>query len=109
MKAVLIKEPGDAAQLFIGEYPTPKPADDELLVEVKATALNRADIMQRKGLYPPPPGASDIPGLEIAGIVTEVGDKFSTIKEGDKVCALVTGGGYAEYCLALMHRLYRLL
>ena len=87
-------------ELQLTERAIPQPSTSEVLIKVCAAGINRPDIMQRKGLYPPPPGASDIPGLEIAGIVTEVGDKSSTIKEGDKVCALVTGGGYAEYCLA---------
>ena len=87
-------------QLKLTERPIPQPSSTEVLVKVCAAGINRPDIMQRKGLYPPPPGASDIPGLEIAGIVTKVGSKSSNIKEGDKVCALVTGGGYAEYCLA---------
>ena len=87
-------------QLQLTERPIPQPSSTEVLVKVCAAGINRPDIMQRKGLYPPPPGASDIPGLEIAGIVTKVGSKSSNIKEGDKVCALVTGGGYAEYCLA---------
>jgi len=87
-------------ELQLTERPIPQPSSTEVLVKVCAAGINRPDIMQRKGLYPPPPGASDIPGLEISGIVTETGNKSSNIKEGDKVCALVTGGGYAEYCLA---------
>ena len=88
------------SELQLTERPIPQPSSTEVLVKVCAAGINRPDIMQRKGLYPPPPSASDIPGLEIAGIVTKVGNKSSIIKEGDKVCALVTGGGYAEYCLA---------
>ena len=88
------------SELQLTERPIPQPSSTEVLVKVCAAGINRPDIMQRKGLYPPPPGASDIPGLEVAGIVTKVGNKSSIIKEGDKVCALVTGGGYAEYCLA---------
>jgi putative PIG3 family NAD(P)H quinone oxidoreductase len=87
-------------QLQLTERPIPQPSSTEVLIKVCAAGINRPDIMQRRGLYPPPPGASDIPGLEIAGIVNKVGNKSSNIKEGDKVCALVTGGGYAEYCLA---------
>jgi NADPH2:quinone reductase len=82
------------------ERPVPQPSDSEVLIKVYTAGVNRPDIMQRKGLYPPPTGASDIPGLEIAGIVTKTGNKTSHIKEGDRVCALVPGGGYAEYCLA---------
>ena len=80
--------------------PVPKPQAGQALIKVMAAGINRPDLMQRKGLYPPQPGASDIPGLEIAGIVTELGDNTGNLKIGDKVCALVTGGGYAEYCLA---------
>jgi NADPH:quinone reductase len=82
------------------ERPVPVPKAGLVLIKVMAAGINRPDVMQRKGLYPPPPGASDIPGLEIAGIVTALGDNSSTLAIGDKVCALVTGGGYAEYCLA---------
>jgi len=82
------------------ERAVPVPATHEVLIKVAAAGVNRPDVMQRKGLYPPPPGASDIPGLEIAGTVMEVGESVSQLKAGDTVCALVTGGGYAEYCLA---------
>ena len=82
------------------ERPVPVPKTGQALIKVMAAGINRPDVMQRKGLYPPPPGASDILGLEIAGIVTELGDNTNNLKIGDKVCALVTGGGYAEYCLA---------
>lgn len=78
----------------------PVPEAGQVLIKVMAAGVNRPDVMQRMGLYPPPPGASDIPGLEIAGIVVAIGDIPSTLAIGDKVCALVTGGGYAEYCLA---------
>ncbi|MDP9047757.1 MAG: NAD(P)H-quinone oxidoreductase [Bacteroidota bacterium] len=71
---------------------------DEVLVKVAAAGVNRPDVAQRKGSYPPPPGASDIPGLEISGRVVEVGENVARWKKGDKICALVTGGGYAEYC-----------
>lgn len=99
MKAILVKEPGEVDQLMIGEFPTPKPADDELLVKVKAAALNRADILQRQGHYPPPPGASPILGLDMAGIVEQVGIKCTGWKPGDRVCGLLSGGGYAEYAV----------
>ncbi len=78
------------------ERPVPRPADGEVLIRVDAAGVNRPDIMQRLGKYPPPPGASDIPGLEIAGIV--VAGSSADFKYGDRVCALVAGGGYAEYC-----------
>jgi NADPH:quinone reductase len=82
------------------ERPVPMPKAGQILIKVIAAGVNRPDIMQRKGLYPPPPGASDIPGLEIAGIVVALGDNPDNFNIGDKVCGLVTGGGYAEYCLA---------
>jgi NADPH:quinone reductase len=82
------------------ERPVPVPKAGQVLIKVMAAGVNRPDVMQRKGLYPPPPGASDIPGLEIAGIVIALGEHSTTLSIGDKVCALVTGGGYAEHCLA---------
>lgn len=82
------------------ERPIPKVSDSEVLIKVNAAGINRPDLMQRQGLYPPPPGASDIPGLEVAGSVIETGSKVTYLKAGDKVCSLVSGGGYAEYCLA---------
>jgi putative PIG3 family NAD(P)H quinone oxidoreductase len=97
MKVILVKEPGGVDQLTPGEYPAPSYHNDELLVRVKATALNRADILQREGKYPPPKGASPILGLEIAGVVEEVGANCSGWFRGDRVCALLAGGGYAEY------------
>jgi putative PIG3 family NAD(P)H quinone oxidoreductase len=97
MKAILLKEHGDASQLYLGEYPKPEPAEREIRVKVKATALNRADILQRRGFYPPPPGASTILGLEFSGIVEKPGPKCTKWQSGDRVCGLVAGGGYAEY------------
>lgn len=78
----------------------PTPSANQVLIKVAAAGVNRPDVMQRKGLYPAPPDASDIPGLEVAGTIVALGDNISHLNEGDKVCALVTGGGYAEYCLA---------
>jgi NADPH2:quinone reductase len=98
MKAIIITRHGGPEVLKIEEKPAPKCQPDEVLVKVAAAGINRPDIAQRKGNYSPPPGASDIPGLEIAGIITEVGSNTSRWKVGDKVCALVTGGGYATYC-----------
>jgi len=72
----------------------------EVLIEVAAAGVNRPDVMQRKGMYPPPPGASDIPGLEVAGTVVAIGEGVALLAVGDQVCALVTGGGYAEFCIA---------
>ncbi|MFG1374420.1 NAD(P)H-quinone oxidoreductase [Xanthobacter oligotrophicus] len=98
MTAILISAPGGPEVLVPGTRPVPAPAPGELLVKVEAAGINRPDVMQRKGLYPPPPGASDIPGLEIAGTVVALGEGASRFKVGDRVCALVTGGGYAQYC-----------
>ena len=89
-----------AKALKLTERPIPTPADYQVLIKIVAAGVNRPDIMQRKGLYPAPSGASDIPGLEIAGTVVATGAAVSHLKPGDSVCALVTGGGYAEYCLA---------
>ncbi|MBB3057124.1 NAD(P)H-quinone oxidoreductase [Mucilaginibacter gotjawali] len=99
MKAIVITQPGAPEVLQIEERPTPACLPDEVLVKVAAAGVNRPDVSQRKGHYPPPPGASpDIPGLEIAGTIIETGANVTRWKVGDKVCALVTGGGYAEYC-----------
>ena len=99
MRAVLINSPGGREQLYIGEVNTPLPGETEIRVKVKATAVNRADIAQRQGNYPPPEGASPILGLELAGIVDEVGAKVSKWKKGDRVFGLLEGGGYAEYAV----------
>jgi putative PIG3 family NAD(P)H quinone oxidoreductase len=100
MVAVEIVRPGGPEVLHATSRPVPKPGDGEVLVRVAAAGVNRPDAMQRAGMYPPPPGASDIPGLEIAGEVVALGPGVSGVKPGDRVCALVTGGGYAEYCTA---------
>lgn len=97
MKAVLLREYGDVSQLYIGETPTPSPTPVEVLVKVEAAALNRADILQRKGHYPPPKGESDILGLEMAGTIVKLGPEVSRWKVGDRVCGIIAGGGYAEY------------
>ena len=86
--------------LRITDFPVPEPGDGEVLIKVIAAGVNRPDVMQRLGLYPPPPGAPDIPGLEVAGTVAALGPDASGVQEGDAVCALVIGGGYAEYCVA---------
>ena len=99
MKAVLIREFGAPENLFIGDWDTPTPKAHEVLVKVKATALNRADTMQRKGQYPPPPGASAILGLEIAGEIVGIGSAVTQWKKGDRVCGLLAGGGYAQYAV----------
>ncbi|MGQ9642976.1 MAG: NAD(P)H-quinone oxidoreductase [Ignavibacterium sp.] len=99
MKAILFDEPGEAEKLYIGEYPKPEVGEEEILVEVKATALNRADILQRMGKYPPPQGASPVLGLEISGVVVEKGSKVFKWKIGDKVFGLIPGGGYAQFAV----------
>lgn len=99
MKAVIVNKPGRAEELIIGEVPIPVPGENEILVKVHATAINRADIMQRKGKYPPPAGASEILGLEIAGEVYAMGAKAKRWKEGDKIFGLLPGGGYAEFAV----------
>ncbi len=100
MTAIGIKAPGGPEALVPEERPVPTPGEGELLIRVRAAGVNRPDVMQRKGLYPPPPGVSDIPGLEIAGEIAALGPGIKRWKEGDRVMALVSGGGYAEYCLA---------
>ena len=100
MTAIEISEPGGPGVLVPVERDVPEPAPGEVLVAVEAAGVNRPDVMQRQGLYPPPPGASDIPGLEIAGTVAALGDGVDAPAIGSRVCALVTGGGYAEYCTA---------
>ena len=97
MKAILFKTTGEAKNLYIGECENPQLHSNELLVKVRATALNRADIMQRRGQYPPPKGASPILGLEMAGEVVKIGKGVSRWKVGDGVCGLLSGGGYAQY------------
>jgi tumor protein p53-inducible protein 3 len=99
VKAVLVQSPGGREQLYIGEVNTPIPGETEIRIKVQATAVNRADIAQRQGNYPPPKGASPILGLELAGIVDKVGPKVSKWKKGDRVFGLLEGGGYAEYAL----------
>jgi NADPH2:quinone reductase len=99
MKAIIITQPGSPEVLQIADVPKPAIAHDEVLVKVIAAGVNRPDVAQRKGNYPPPAEApKDIPGLEIAGIITETGSNVQRWKTGGKVCALVIGGGYAEFC-----------
>jgi tumor protein p53-inducible protein 3 len=98
MKAVLVTHPGGPDGLTLGEAPDPAPAPGELLVKVKAAGVNRADVLQREGKYPPPSGASNILGLELAGEVIAAGSQTTRFKPKDRVMALVTGGAYAELC-----------
>ena len=100
MLVIEISEPGGPDVLVPAERPRPSAGPGEVLIEVAAAGVNRPDVMQRKGLYPPPPGASDIPGLEVAGTVVEAGAGVDRWHGGDRVCALLAGGGYAEYCVA---------
>lgn len=100
MRAVEIGGAGGPEVLRPVERPVPRPGPGELLIRVAAAGVNRPDVLQRLGLYPPPPGASDLPGLEVAGTVAAVGEGVSGWREGDALCALVAGGGYAAYCVA---------
>ena len=100
MKAVEISQPGAPEVLKLCEREVPSPQAGEILVRVAAAGVNRPDMLQRQGFYAPPPGAPDIPGLEVAGSVAALGSGVTRWKVGDGVCALVPGGGYAEYCLA---------
>lgn len=100
MKAVEISKPGGPEVLVPVDRPMPEPRAGEVLIKVSAAGVNRPDVVQRKGKYPPPPGASDLPGLEIVGEIISGDLGASGLAVGDKVCALVAGGGYAEYCAA---------
>jgi NADPH2:quinone reductase len=100
MTAIAIQAPGGPQMLVPQERPLPAPGPGEILVKVVAAGVNRPDVRQRQGSYPPPRGATDIPGLEIAGEVAALGPEVKRWKLGDKICALVVGGGYAQYCLA---------
>jgi NADPH2:quinone reductase len=100
MRAVEIRAPGGPEELVVATRPVPRPGADEVLVRVAAAGVNRPDVMQRQGKYPPPPGASDIPGMEVAGVVVARGASVTGIAIGDEVTALLAGGGYAEYAAA---------
>src|SRR5918993_5464401 len=100
MIAVEIARPGGPEVLTPVERPIPQPGPGEVLIRVAAAGVNRPDLMQRRGRYPPPPGASDLPGLEVAGEIETTGEGVTEWRGGDRVCALVAGGGYAEYCVA---------
>ncbi|MEV4180777.1 NAD(P)H-quinone oxidoreductase [Streptosporangium canum] len=96
MHAIVIDKPGGPEVLTWREVPEPRPGPGDVLIDVAASAVNRADVMQRQGLYDPPPGAPPYPGLECSGVVAEVGSDVEDFKPGDRVCALLAGGGYAE-------------
>ena len=101
MRAIIITQPGGPEVLQIQERPSPQPGDNEVLIKVMAAGVNRPDVSQRKGNYPPPPGApADIPGLEVAGIIEACGKAVTSLKIGNRVCALIAGGGYAEFAVA---------
>lgn len=101
MKAIVIPHAGPAEVLQVQERPVPQPASEQVLIKVFAAGVNRPDIAQRQGVYPPPPGAPvDIPGLEVAGVIEACGSAVKRWKKGDPVCALIAGGGYAEYAVA---------
>jgi putative PIG3 family NAD(P)H quinone oxidoreductase len=109
MRAIVIREPGGPEVLELREVPTPEPSRGEVRVRVRATAVNRADILQRLGLYPAPPGSpTDVPGLEIAGEVDAVGDGVSELSCGDRVFGIVGGGGYAEHAVVHARALARI-
>ena len=100
MNYIQIEKHGDPEVLKLHSMPVPEPGPGEVLIKVAAAGVNRPDVMQRKGLYPPPPSATDVPGLEVSGTVVSVGQNVSKPPINSEVCALVTCGGYAEYCLA---------
>jgi NADPH2:quinone reductase len=100
MKYIKIEEHGGPEVLTLDTMPVPEPGPGEVLICVAAAGVNRPDVMQRKGLYPPPPGATDVPGLEVSGTVVSKGENVTEPVVGDQVCALVVSGGYSEYCLA---------
>src|SRR6267378_170468 len=100
MRCIEISSPGPPEVLKLVERPDPAPGRNEVLIRVAAAGVNRPDVMQRRGMYPPPPGASDLPGLEVAGTIEALGDGVTEWRAGDRVCALVSGGGYASLCVA---------
>jgi NADPH2:quinone reductase len=100
MRQIEVTEPGGPEVMRVVNAPVPHPGEGEVLIRVEAAGVNRPDVQQRKGLYPPPPDASQVLGLEVAGEVVELGAHANGLHPGDRVCALVNGGGYAAYCLA---------
>jgi NADPH2:quinone reductase len=108
MRVIEISEFGGPEVLKLARRPTPVPGPGEVLIKVVAAGVNRPDVVQRYGKYPPPPGASDLPGLEVSGHISALGDGVVQWQEGDAVCALVSGGGYAEYCVAPQAQCLRL-
>jgi NADPH:quinone reductase len=100
MKAVHIEKPGQDYRLVVDTLPPPKPGPGQVLIAVTAAGLNNADLLQARGKYPPPPGASSILGMEISGVIAELGENTGSWKTGDRVCALLPGGGYGEFAVA---------
>ncbi len=100
MQFIVVEQPGGPEAMLLRTAPVPVPQDGEVLIRVEAAGVNRPDISQRHGHYPPPPGANPNLGLEVAGTVAAIGATVTGWAEGDRVCALVNGGGYAEYCVA---------
>src|SRR5579883_2370741 len=100
MIAIEVAQPGPPQMLRPAIRPVPEPGPGEVLIRVAAAGVNRPDVMQRKGAYPPPPGVTDIPGLEVAGEIVRIGAEVASHTLGERVCALVAGGGYAEYVAA---------
>lgn len=96
MRAVIVEEPGGPESLHVAELPDPEPGPGEVVIAVAAAGVNRADLLQREGHYPPPPGTTDVIGLECSGVVHAVGESVTGLSVGDEVCALLSGGGYAE-------------
>jgi putative PIG3 family NAD(P)H quinone oxidoreductase len=99
MRAVIVPDPGGPEALVVTDLPDPQPGPCDVVIDMAATAVNRADLLQRQGFYPPPPGASDVLGLECSGVVSAVGSDVDAWSVGDQVCALLAGGGYAEKVL----------
>jgi NADPH2:quinone reductase len=99
MFGIEISKPGGPDVMRLVEMPCPVPKENEVLVQVKAAGINRADVFQRQGYYPPPPGISEVPGLEVSGVIVAVGSGVTKFKVNDAVCCLVAGGGYAQYCV----------
>lgn len=100
MRAIVVPQPGDADAMQVGTLPIPTPSAEEVLIKVAAAGVNRADVLQRRGYYPAPPRAPDTIGMEVSGTVVAMGENVHQLSIGDKVCALIGGGGYAEYCVA---------
>src|SRR5882762_10281055 len=100
MNVVEIAAPGGPEQLKPAVRPVPRPGKGEVLIRLAAAGVNRPDVMQRQGRYPPPPGASDLPGLEVAGEIVEIDPEISGLSVGDKITSLLPGGGYAGYAIA---------